>query len=115
MKKFQLGSWLLLFFVALQFSSCDNEPLEGEFPQEEVVIAEEGQFVATIGGQAWTAGTASAVFDAENTLVVTGTLTDTGQSISLTVENGAVGVFDISAGLGNENSGVYIDRSEERR
>jgi len=112
MKKFQLGSWLLLFFVALQFSSCDNEPLEGEFPQEEVVIAEEGQFVATIGGQAWTAGTASAVFDAENTLVVTGTLTDTGQSISLTVENGAVGVFDISAGLGNENSGVYIDANQ---
>jgi len=112
MKKFQLGSWLLLFFLALQFSSCDNEPLEGEFPQEEVVIAEEGQFVATIGGQAWTAGTASAVFDAQNTLVVTGTLTETGQSISLTIENGAVGVFDISAGVGNENSGVYIDANQ---
>lgn len=112
MKKFQLGSWLLLFFVALQFSACDNEPLEGEFPQEEVVVAEEGQFVATIGGQAWTAGTAAAVFDGANTLVITGSLTETGQSISLTVENGAVGVFDISAGVGNLNSGVYIDAEQ---
>ncbi len=112
MKKFQLGSWLLLFFLALQFTACDNEPLEGEFPQEEVVIAGEGQFVATIGGQAWTASTAAAVFNGDNSLVITGELDATGQSISLNVENGSEGTFDLSAGAGTLNSAVYIDADQ---
>jgi hypothetical protein len=112
MKKFQLGSWLLLFFLALQFTACDNEPLEGEFPQEEEVIAGEGQFVATIGGQAWTASTAGAVFFADNSLVVSGQLDATGQSISLTVENGGEGTFDLTAGVGTLNTAVYVDADQ---
>ena len=112
MKKFQLGSWLLLFFLALQFTACDNEPLEGEFPQEEEVIAEEGQFVATIGGQGWTASLAGAVLNDDGSLVITGELEATGQSISLTVENGGEGVFDLTAGVGTLNTAVYIDADQ---
>jgi hypothetical protein len=109
MKKFQLGSWLLLFFLAFQFTSCDNEPLEGEFPQQEVNNAEEGQFVATINGQGWLAEAASAEINETNTMVITGTKTSTGETISLTIENAGVGTFDITAGVGTQNIGVYID------
>lgn len=109
MKKFQLDSWLLLFFLVLQFTSCDNEPLEGEFPQEEVEEAGEGQFVATIDGVGWVAETAAAIFNEDNFLVITGQKTSTGETIAITVENAGIGIFDISAGLGNQNSGVYID------
>lgn len=109
MKKFQLGSWLLLFFLALHFTACENEPLEGEFPQQVENNAEEGQFIATIGGQGWLAEEAGAVIDASNTMVITGTKASTGESISLTIENAAVGTFDITAGVGTQNNGIFID------
>ncbi len=109
MKKFQLGSWLLLLFLAFQFTSCDNEPLEGEFPQEEVEEAGEGQFVATIDGVGWIAETAAAIFNEDNSLVITGQKTSTGETIAITVENAGIGIFNISAGVGNQNSGIFID------
>ncbi|MCW5520773.1 hypothetical protein J1N09_13070 [Aureitalea sp. L0-47] len=109
MKRFQLVSWLFLCFLALQFSACDNEPLEGVFIIEEEIVAEEGQFVANIGGQSWTASAAGAVFFADNTLVISGTLDGTGQTILLTVENAAVNLFDLTAGVGTINAAVYID------
>jgi len=31
MKKFQLLNWILVSFIIFQFSSCENEPLEGDF------------------------------------------------------------------------------------
>ena len=34
MKKIQLFNWMLIAFIALQFTSCTNEPLEGQFPQQ---------------------------------------------------------------------------------
>ena len=109
MNKFQLGSWFVLFFLALQFTSCDNEPLEGDFPQEEMNTAEEGQFVATIDGQGWIAESTTTTMNEANTLAITGMKSSTGESISITVENAAVGLFDITAGVGTQNSGVFID------
>ena len=108
MKQLQLGSWLVLFILALQFTSCDNEPLEGDFPQEQEIGADPGQFVAVINGQGFVAESVTAVFDENNTLVISGIKASTGESITLTVENASVGAFDISAGLGNLNSGIYI-------
>ena len=109
MNRFQLGSWFVLFFLALQFTSCDNEPLEGDFPQEEMNTAEEGQFVATIDGQGWIAESTTTTMNEANTLAITGMKSSTGESISITVENAAVGLFDITAGVGTQNSGVFID------
>ena len=107
MKKVQLFNWLLIAFVAIQFTSCENEPLEGEFPEEdEIVTVEEGGFIATIEGSEFIAESASATMSSDNTLILTG-ITDTGDTIILTAEQVAVGVFDITAGLGNLNSGLY--------
>jgi len=107
MKKVQLFNWLLIAFIAFQFTSCDNEPLEGEFPEEEEVVdVEEGGFIATIEGSQFIAESASGTMSAENTLQLTG-VTASGDTIILTVEQAAVGVYDITAGLGNLNSGIY--------
>jgi len=107
MKKFQLYNWLLIAFIAFQFSACENEPLEGEFPQDEdVVNVEEGGFVATVEGEGFTAETASGIITSENFLTLTG-VTSSGETIVLAIEQAAVGVFDITAGLGNLNSGSY--------
>lgn len=108
MKKLQLGSWLLLFFVALQFTACDNEPLEGEFQQEPQTSADPGQFVAVVNGQGFIAETVTASFDQDNNLVVSGAKVSTGEVITMIIENAAVGVFDITAGGGGINSGIYI-------
>lgn len=113
MKKIQLFHWILFLVIAFSFSSCDNEPLEGDFVQDEdVITAEEGQFVATIGETAVIAIEASGILTLENILIITGTITDTGESIIFTIENPGVGTFDITAGLGTLNSGIYIDGVE---
>ena len=110
MKKIQLINWILIVFVAFQFIACENEPLEGVFVQDEdVITAEEGQFVATIGETDVVAIEASAVLTLDNILVITGLITDTGESIIMTIENPDLGTFDITAGIGTLNSGIYID------
>ena len=109
MKKFQLFNWVLIAFLAIQFTACENEPLEGEFPQDEdIVNVEEGGFIATIDGEGFTAETASGIMTSENFLTLTG-VTSSGETIILTVEQAAIGVYDITAGLGNLNSGIYSD------
>lgn len=109
MKKFQLFNWILIAFIAIQFTACDNEPLEGEFPDEgEIIDVEEGGFIATTDGSEFIAETANGIMSSENLLILTG-VTATGKTIVLTVEQAAVGVFDITAGLGSLNSGLYSD------
>jgi hypothetical protein len=110
MKKIQLFHWILFLVIAFNFISCDNEPLEGVFVQDEdVITAEEGQFVATIGETAVVAIEASGVLTLGNILIITGTITDTGEIIVFTIENPGLGTFNITAGLGTLNSGLYID------
>jgi hypothetical protein len=55
---------------------------------------------------------ANAVFDQDNTLSITGTDNSTGQVISMVVENGAEGTFDLTAGVGTFNIGIYVDGNE---
>jgi len=109
MRKIQLLNWFLIAFIAIQFSSCENEPLEGVFPEEDdVITVEEGGFIATIDGSEFIAASATGTMSSENTLILTG-INASGETIILTVEQAAVGVYDITAGLGNLNSGVYFN------
>ena len=97
-------------FLAFQFFSCENEPLTGEFVEEEQNEAEEGQFMATIEGQEFIAASVSATLTPENELVITGTKPG-GENITLAITNAATGSFDLSGGAGNQNSGSYFDTS----
>ncbi|QQX76093.1 MULTISPECIES: DUF6252 family protein [Aequorivita] len=110
MKKMYLLKGMLLVFLAFQFFSCENEPLTGEFVQEEQNDAEEGQFRAQIEGQQFIANTVSATLTTDNELVITGTKPG-GESIVLTIANAAVGSFNLTLGGTNENSGSYFDGS----
>lgn len=107
MKKFQLFNWILIAFIAIQFTSCENEPLEGEFPQDEdVVDVEEGAFVANVDGEEFTALAASGIITSENFLTISG-INAGGATIVLSVESAAVGVFDLTSNDLNMNSGAY--------
>ncbi len=102
---------LLLIFI--QFS-CVNEPLEGDFPQDDGVLnIEEGEFRANVGIGDFSTGFAVGVLSNTDLLTITGTVPDTGESIILTIENPGVGTFNITAGLGTQNSGVYIETNPE--
>lgn len=96
MKKFQHVSLMLLAFVAIVFSSCDNEPLEGEFITDEPGGgAGSGQFTAIIDGDPYTATTIDA--DIVNDALVIATLDDAGRSITLTVQSKSVCTFNLNS------------------
>ena len=102
---------LLLIFIHF---SCVNEPLEGDFPQDDGVLnIEEGEFRATVGIGDFSTGLAAGVLSNTDLLTITGTVLDTGESIVLTIENPGLGTFNITAGLGTQNSGVYIETNPE--
>ena len=103
----------MLSIVLLQ-TSCVNEPLEGDFPQVDGSITiDEGEFRANVGIGNFSTGLASGVLSDTNLLTITGTVIETGESIILTLENPGVGTFNITAGLGTQNSGVYIQTNPE--
>lgn len=110
MKKRYFLHGLLLAFMAFQFLSCENEPLTGNFPQDETNDAEAGQFVANVEGERFVAITASAILTSDNQLVVTGIKPD-GESIILAVRNAAVGTFNLNNSNSNSNYGLYFDGS----
>ncbi len=102
---------VLLAFLAFQFFSCENEPLTGEFIQEEQNNAEEGQFIAQIEGQEFIANSVTAtLYTTGNKLVISG-LKPGGEKISLEVDNPEVGSFNLSFGGTNNNAGLYFDGS----
>ena len=102
---------LLLIFIHF---SCVNEPLEGDFPQDDGVLnIEDGEFRANVGIGDFSTGLAVGVLSNTDLLTITGTVPDTGESIVLTIENPGVGTFNITAGLGTQNSGVYIETNPE--
>ena len=110
MKKMYFLKGMLLAFLAFQFFSCENEPLTGEFVQEEQNDADEGQFKAQIEGQEFIASSVSATLTSDNELVITGSKPG-GENIVLAVTNAAVGTFNLSLGGTNQNSGSYFDGS----
>ncbi len=110
MKNFEILKWTLIAFVAFQFTACNNEPLEGNFPQEsDINNAEEGQFIATIAGESFVADSISATLSLNDELVITGRKVGTGQSITLGVVNTTTGVFNLATAAGNPNAGIYDD------
>lgn len=110
MKKFQLLKWILALCITLNFTACVNEPLEGEFPQEDDSInVDEGGFRADVGINSFTADVATGVVSTTNVLSIIGTITETGESILLVVENPAVGTFNLTSGLGTQNGGSYFE------
>lgn len=110
MKKIYLLKALFFIGIAFHFLSCENEPLTGEFYQEEQNEAEEGQFIADIEGVQFIAATASATLTTENQLVITGSKPG-GEDIVLAVVDAAVGSFNLSTGGAVENSAFYFDGS----
>lgn len=111
MKKINFFKVVLLALLTFQFIACEDEPLTGDFPQDDDTNAEIGQFKALVDGNQFIAATTDASLSSENELVITGTKV-TGEKIKLTVFNAAVGVFDLSA---NQNLGSYYDTSINER
>jgi hypothetical protein len=110
MNKFKLLKWTLALCVFINFSACVNESLDGVFPQDgDLINLDEGGFIADIGINTFTADIATGVLSATNVLTITGTIIETGESIILTVENPGIGTFNLTAGLGTENSGSYFE------
>ena len=113
MKKNHLFKWILFAFVAFQFTACEDEPLEGVFPQpDDPSVIEEGAFVATIDGASFEANIASGVLNTSNTLTIIGIITETGENITFTVEDASVGTFSLIAGLGTENGAYYFESGD---
>lgn len=109
MKKTYLIQGVLLLFLAFQFNSCANEPLEGEFLEDEGPIgAEEGQFKANIAGQQFIAEFAIGNLSDSNKLVISGSKSN-GQSISLSVADPAVGEFSLDWDGAGPNLGTFLD------
>ncbi len=111
MKKNNFFSWILFLTLISSFVACDDEPLEGDFPQEEETTVEEGQFKATVEGNDFITNATTAVLTtSNNVLTLTAVKGDTGETIILTVENPAEGTFNLT--LGNPslvNNGSYLD------
>jgi len=110
MKKLQLLNWMLFALLAFTFTACDNEPLEGEFIIDGGggITAEEGQFVANIGGVAFLAETTNNLYNPDNgALIISGAKQD-GESIFLGVNNAGVGTFNLTTLDNTSNSGTYF-------
>ena len=110
MKKFQLVKWILALSIIINFTSCENEPLEGEFPQEgDLINVGEGGFRADVGINSFTADVATGNLTSTNVFSITGEIIETGEKIVLIIENPGIGTFNITAGLGTDNSGSYFE------
>ena len=109
--KFRLYNLLLIAVLAISFTACDNEPLEGEFLGDgSIVVAEPGQFVARIDGQNFSADIISAVLTTDGVFTISG-VNAVGDSISMTIVNGDNGFHDLG-GLLNANAGTYTRNQE---
>ena len=110
MKRIKLFNWVLVSLITLLFSACDNEPLVGEFLQpDDPAVAEEGQFKCQIDGVEFIATLTEAVLTTDNLLVISGIIDTTGETVSLTAEEAAVGTFNLIAGDGTENVAKYFN------
>lgn len=108
MKKLYLVKAVLLAFLAFQFYSCENEPLTGEFPDDEQVEAGEGQFRATIEGREFIADSSGAYLSSENELEITGKKSN-GEMVILAITNAAVGSFNLNSDGTGPNVGIFFD------
>jgi len=94
-----------IFFtlVALLSTSCDNEPLEGDFGDPNADTTPNSNFQASIDGALFTAEASQAVSQAGMT-VVTGS-TSNGQTINITFSGSETGTFSLGDA---PDTGIYI-------
>ncbi|SRR5690554_521278 len=108
MKKTYFLKGMLLLFLAFPFTSCNDEPLEGEFLEDTGGGMEMGgQFTATVAGQPFVADAASGI-DNDGTLLIAGSKVS-GETVSISVENAEVGTFDLTYRVSNPNLATYIE------
>ena len=60
MKKINFFKVVLLALLTFQFIACEDEPLTGDFPQDDDTNAEIGQFKALVDGNQFIAATTDA-------------------------------------------------------
>lgn len=96
MKLKHLLQWMLFALLAFTFNACDNEPLEGTFITDDGggTQVEDGQFIATINGEVFTATSVSATLT-DGVLVVTG-FADNGDAISFAISEAGPCTYDLS-------------------
>lgn len=99
MKTYQRYVWLFLALIAVTFSACENEGLEGEFQQDQNNNVEPGEFVATVEGNAYEADAASAIlYSMDNSMVIAGLNSSTGENITLSISNAGADTFNLNTG-----------------
>src|SRR5690554_2080625 len=87
MKKMNILKGILLVFLALQFYSCEDEPLTGTFPDgHQGGGVGVGQFRANVDGEEFVATTVSATLSEDQKLTLKGTNSN-GESITLIVKS----------------------------
>jgi len=114
MKKLQLLNWMLIAFLALQFTSCTNEPLEGEFPQQDTsgeIVP--GSFTALVNDVAFTAAFTTASVNVDGDFTITG-VSSNSTAILLTASPLANGSYDLTLNpTNNDNGASYFDVQSE--
>jgi hypothetical protein len=109
MKKLQFLNWMLIAFLALQFTSCTNEPLEGQFPQQDTsgeIVP--GSFTAIVNGVAFTAAFTTASVNVDGDFTITG-VSANNTAIFLTASPLATGSYDLTLDGTSTNGASYFD------
>jgi len=114
MKKLQLLNWMFIAFLALQFTSCNNEPLEGQFPQQDTpgeIVP--GSFTAIVNGVAFTAAFTTATVNVDGDFTITG-VSSNNTAIVMTASPLATGSYDLTLNpTNNDNGASYFDVQSE--
>ncbi len=96
MKKLRLLNWMLIAFMAFQFTSCEDEPIEGQFPGNETSEpAGPAQFVALVDGVAFTATSTSGVYN-DGALIISG-FNSNGDFINLAMGTAGECTYDLGS------------------
>lgn len=101
---------MLMLFLAFQISSCNDEPLVGEFP-EDPNGAGTGQFVASVAGQQFVAEAATGILN-DGVLLISGMKLN-GETIVLSIGSAAEGTFDLGGDGSSSNFGQYLEEGND--
>lgn len=108
MKTSHILKGIFIAFLALQFYSCENEPLEGEFPpRNDQNDSTQVQFEALINGERFVANTTTATISEEGYLVMSGEKSS-GEKITLKVSGVTEGAFPLMGGQDDREVGLYF-------
>ncbi|GAB5399382.1 MAG: hypothetical protein Aureis2KO_09670 [Aureisphaera sp.] len=100
---------MLVALLAFGFTACDNEPLEGEFVQEEQGnSAEEGEFIATVGVSNFVAEIVNATYFTASDVIIINGVKANGEVITLSIGAPDVGTFSLTSSAATANSGTYF-------